>query len=70
MEAEKDKFGRPIVTQYFNLTDDENVYVVGDCASSTLPPSAQLAEEQAEHIVKVLKMRWDSKPLARNNARN
>lgn len=63
MEAEKDKFGRPIVTQYFNLLNDEHIYVIGDCASSTLPPTAQLAEEQAEHVVKVLKMRWTGMPL-------
>ncbi|MEO4054362.1 NAD(P)/FAD-dependent oxidoreductase [Solibacillus sp. CAU 1738] len=63
MEAEKDKFGRPIVTQYFNLPDDEHVYVVGDCASSELPPSAQLAEEQAERIVKVLRHRWNNEAL-------
>lgn len=63
MEAEKDKFGRPIVTQYFTLQDDENVFVIGDCASSTLPPTAQLAEEQAEHVVKVLRTRWSGMPL-------
>lgn len=63
IDAEKDRIGRPIVTQYFNLPNDENVYVVGDCASSTFSPSAQLAEEQAEQIVKVLKLRWDEKPL-------
>ena len=63
MEVEKDQFGRPIVTQYFNLLNDEHVYVIGDCASSTLPPTAQLAEEQAERVVKVLKMRWTGMPL-------
>lgn len=63
MEVEKDQFGRPIVTQYFNLLNDEHVYVIGDCASSTLPPTAQLAEEQAERVVKVLKMRWTDMPL-------
>lgn len=63
LDVEKDHSGRPIVTQYFNLPSDEHVYVVGDCASSTFSPSAQLAEEQAEHIVKVLKLKWDEKPL-------
>ena len=63
MEAEKDQFGRPIVTQYFNLPNDEHIYVIGDSASSTLPPTAQLAEEQAERVVKVLKMRWKGTPL-------
>lgn len=63
MGAETDRGGRPIVTQYFNLPEDEHVYVVGDCASSAFSPSAQLSEEQAEQIVKVLKLRWDENPL-------
>lgn len=63
LDVEKDRGGRPVVTQYFNLPNDENVYVIGDCASSTFPPSAQLAEEQAEQAVKVLKLRWEERPL-------
>lgn len=58
MEAEKDKFGRPIINEFYHLPDDENIFVIGDCASSDLPPTAQLAEEQAERVVKVLKSRW------------
>jgi len=58
MEAEKDKFGRPIINDFYHLPDDENIFVIGDCASSNLPPTAQLAEEQAERVVKVLKSRW------------
>ncbi|RUL46925.1 MULTISPECIES: NAD(P)/FAD-dependent oxidoreductase [Lysinibacillus] len=63
MDAEKDKKGRPIITEHYHLVDDENVFVVGDCASSDLPASAQLAEEQAERVVKVLKLRWNNEPL-------
>lgn len=63
MEAEKDKFGRPIVTQYFHLPEDESIFVIGDCASSTLPPTAQLAEEQAERVVRVLRHRWNGENL-------
>ena len=63
MDVEKDKFDRPIVTQYFYIPEDEHVFFVGDCASSTLPPTAQLAEEQAEHIVRVLKARWRHEEL-------
>lgn len=66
LDVEKDRQGRPIVTQYFNVKDDEHVYLVGDCASSTFAPSAQLAEEQAEHIVKVLRMRWKGEYLPEN----
>lgn len=58
MDVEKDKFNRPVVTNLFHVTEDENVFVIGDCASSTLPPTAQLAEEQAERVVKVLRARW------------
>lgn len=63
MDAEKDKFNRPVVTQYMNLVDDEHVYVIGDAASSDLPPTAQLAEAQGEIVVKVLKARWMNQPL-------
>ena len=62
MEAEKDKFGRPIINEYYYLPDDESIFVIGDCASSHLPPTAQLAEEQAERVVKVLKARWAGQP--------
>jgi len=58
MEAEKDKFGRPIINEFFHLPDDEHIFVIGDCASSELAPTAQLAEEQAERVVKVLRSRW------------
>ena len=63
MNVEKDRGGRPLVNQYFNLLNDEHVFVIGDCASSDLPASAQLAEEQAERVAKVLKLRWNSQPL-------
>ncbi len=62
-DIEKDSKGRPIVNQYFQLVNDEHVYVIGDCASSDLPPSAQLAEEQAERAVKALKLRYRNEPL-------
>ncbi|AMW99713.1 MULTISPECIES: NAD(P)/FAD-dependent oxidoreductase [Rummeliibacillus] len=55
--------GRIAVTQYMNVPNDEHVYIVGDCAASQFGPSAQLAEEQAEHIVKVLKLRWSNQSL-------
>ena len=55
--------GRIAITQYMNVPNDEHVYIVGDCAASQFGPSAQLAEEQAELIVKVLKLRWSDQPL-------
>ncbi|SOC41154.1 NAD(P)/FAD-dependent oxidoreductase [Ureibacillus acetophenoni] len=62
-DIEKDSKGRPITNQYFQLVNDEHVYVIGDCASSDLPPSAQLAEEQAERAVRALKARFKNEPL-------
>jgi NADH:ubiquinone reductase (H+-translocating) len=61
--VEKDSKGRPLVNQYFQLIDDENVYVIGDCASSNFGPSAQLAEEQAERAVRALKHKYNNEPL-------
>lgn len=63
LDVEKDKFNRPIITDHYHVVGDEDVYVVGDSASSHLPPTAQLAEEQGERIVKVLKMRWNGETL-------
>ncbi|WP_064092860.1 NAD(P)/FAD-dependent oxidoreductase [Rossellomorea aquimaris] len=63
MDVEKDSSGRVILTKYHNLPQDENVYVVGDCASLPQAPSAQLAEGQAEQIVTVLLKRWKNEEL-------
>ena len=51
------------MTKYHNLPDDENVYILGDCASLPHAPSAQLAEGQAEQIVQVLLHRWKGEAL-------
>ncbi|MET1014176.1 MAG: NAD(P)/FAD-dependent oxidoreductase [Paenisporosarcina sp.] len=61
--TEIDSIGRVVLTQYHHLPDDENVYVVGDCAALPYAPSAQVAEEQAEQIVQVLQARWKGKEL-------
>ncbi len=63
LETETDSIGRVVITQYHNLPNDENVYVVGDCAALPYAPSAQVAEEQAEQIVHVLQARWKGKEL-------
>ncbi|AIY04920.1 NADH dehydrogenase [Planococcus sp. PAMC 21323] len=60
---ECDGTGRVVINQYHQLPTDEHVYVVGDCAALPMAPSAQLAEEQAEQIVKVLKAIWKDEPL-------
>jgi len=63
LEGEKDRLGRLVVSPHHHLPDDEHVFIVGDCASSTHAPSAQLAEGQAEQIVEVLKRRWNGEAL-------
>lgn len=63
MDAEKDDQGRIVLTKHHNIPDDENVYVVGDCASLPYAPSAQLAEGQAEQIVQILQKRWNNEEL-------
>lgn len=60
---ECDASGRVVINQYHQLPNDEHVYVVGDCAALPMAPSAQLAEEQAEQIVKVLKATWKGETL-------
>lgn len=63
LEVEKDEQGRVKLTPHHHLPNDENVFVVGDCASLQHAPSAQLAEGQAEQIVYVLKKRWKGEAI-------
>ncbi|EIT85649.1 putative NADH dehydrogenase [Fictibacillus macauensis ZFHKF-1] len=63
LDVEKDPQGRVILANYHHLPENEHVFVVGDCASMPFSPSAQLAEEQAEHIAKVLLCRWKDEPM-------
>lgn len=55
--------GRVLVNQYHQVPTDDSVYIVGDCAASQFGPSAQLAEEQGEQIVTVLKKVWAKEAL-------
>nr|WP_088103973.1 FAD-dependent oxidoreductase [Halalkalibacter urbisdiaboli] len=63
LDVEKDSQGRVVLTPQHFLPTDENVFVVGDCASLPHAPSAQLAEGQAEQIVTILKKQWNGEPL-------
>lgn len=63
INTEKDKKNRIIVTPHHHLPHNENVFVVGDCASLPHAPSAQLAEGQADQIAMVLKKRWNGEVL-------
>ncbi|MGG3571318.1 NAD(P)/FAD-dependent oxidoreductase [Bacillus gobiensis] len=63
LDIEKDCHGRVVLSPHHNIPGDENVYVVGDCASLPHAPSAQLAEAQAEQIVQIMQKRWNNEPL-------
>lgn len=63
LDVEKDRIGRIILTPHHNIPNNENVYVVGDCACLPHSPSAQLAEGQGEQIAQVLLSRWKNEPL-------
>lgn len=51
---EKDKYGKIVVNEYFQVPEDTSIYVVGDCASSEFSPSAQLARVQGQQIADTL----------------
>lgn len=63
LDAEKGDSGRLVVNKYHQLPNDRDVYIAGDCAALPYAPSAQVAEEQAEQIVSVLRAVWKEEPL-------
>jgi NADH:ubiquinone reductase (H+-translocating) len=63
IDTEKDGSGRVVLNMYHQLPKFSDVYVVGDCAALPYAPSAQVAEEQAEQIVRVLRNVWNNEPL-------
>lgn len=50
----KDEQEKIVVNDYYQVPEQPNIYVAGDCASSVYSPSAQLAGEQGEQIGDVL----------------
>lgn len=63
---EADRINRLIVDDTLRARGDENVFAIGDCANcvlpgqdSPLPPRAQTAHQQADHIVKVIAARLE-----------
>jgi NADH:ubiquinone reductase (H+-translocating) len=50
----KDTQDKIVVNEYFQVPDQPNVYVIGDCASSIYSPSAQLAGIQGEQTAIIL----------------
>ncbi|MDY0394366.1 NAD(P)/FAD-dependent oxidoreductase [Virgibacillus halophilus] len=50
----KDRQDKLVVNEFFQIPQQTNIYVVGDCASSEFSPSAQLAGAQGEQVADVL----------------
>ncbi|WP_306982633.1 NAD(P)/FAD-dependent oxidoreductase [Alkalicoccobacillus murimartini] len=63
LDVAKDSSGRVELTPQHFLPNNEDVFIVGDCASLPHAPSAQLAEGQAEQIVQMLKLQWKGETL-------
>ncbi len=63
IDTEKDGSGRVVLNMYHQLPEFNDVYIVGDCAALPYAPSAQVAEEQAEQIVRILRNVWNNEPL-------
>ncbi len=63
IDTEKGESGRIVLNKHHQLPNFNNVYVVGDSAELAYAPSAQVAEAQAEQIVKILRHVWNDEPL-------
>ena len=63
IDTEKGDSGRLVLNKHHQLPTYNDVYVVGDCAKLPYAPSAQVAEEQAEQIVTILRHVWNEEPL-------
>lgn len=50
----KDKYNKVAVNKYFQVPRYENIYVIGDNASSHYSPSGQLAGQQGEQVAQIL----------------
>ncbi|WP_309122698.1 NAD(P)/FAD-dependent oxidoreductase [Paenibacillus sp.] len=53
----KDNIGRLVLTEHYYLPDDDNVFVVGDCASLPFAPSGQAAEAQGKQVAEIIRAR-------------
>jgi NADH dehydrogenase len=67
---ETDRINRLVVLDTLQAKGDEHVFAIGDCANcilpgeeSPLPPRAQTAHQQADHLVKVIAGRLGGGPL-------
>lgn len=55
----KDRSGRVMLNEWYQVPSHPEVYVIGDCASLPFVPSAQAAGAQAEQIGHVMKALWN-----------
>jgi NADH dehydrogenase len=60
LELAKDAMGRILVNEYHQVPDHQDVYIIGDCASSAFSPSGQLAKAQGKQVGEVLQAQWKS----------
>lgn len=58
LDLPKDRSGRVLLNELYQVPSHPEVYVIGDCASLPFVPSAQAAGAQAEQIANVLKALW------------
>lgn len=63
LSFEKDDQKKLVVNEFYQVPEDPNIFVVGDCAASEFSPSAQLARQQGQDIAKIILAVWDDKPL-------
>lgn len=67
---ETNRINQLVVHPTLQTTNDENVFAIGDCAAApwlgregTVPPRAQVAHQQASHLVKQIRRRMRAQPL-------
>ena len=71
---ETNRINQLVVHNTLQTTRDNDIFALGDCAacpladgaigsSSTVPPRAQAAHQQATHLFEQIKRRFDNKPL-------
>ncbi|MGG6310160.1 NAD(P)/FAD-dependent oxidoreductase [Paenibacillus macerans] len=62
MDVAKDRQGRVLLNEYYQIPEYPEVFVCGDCASLPFSPSAQAAEGQGHHIGQVAAALWRGEP--------
>jgi len=56
-----DSIGRMVVNERQQIPSHPSIYLIGDCAASEHPPSAQLAEFHGEYVGEILLDVWNGK---------